>query len=933
MSNENLAKEVKKITGESEELLAVIVGDAQFQTKTNEKTSDPDNNLNLRRYKIRIHHRHPENAEEHQLPWAYPRFVSGGLGGFSTFEDILSPNQVVWVREKINTTNGEGSGEYHITRLEPVKAVEVNAFSASIYEGQLTGFPTGSILPTTFQSGRMSGRAAFNSGLAEYSETNFFTTPSKWDDDIITASFALAKPNKNSPLQSINLELQNFINTVEDLQEDVDDIQDEVRKTSRSISRNASAMITLMRSNVMRKINILINSLIGNAPVASRFLADEARSEALKIISCLFWRLLANLEGLLGQALNEIINRILNVGECVVESIVSSFIGQILAQLVAAINMILGRISSLLGSVINFTESISEILQSLLSLLDCKEDAEELEVGEWNFLDGSRPDRITLDFNAVFQSATAIADNFNQVVDIPDDISQFNFTFNPQQWISNATSTCNVDAILCGPPIVTFYGGSGSGATGNVIVDTLGQVMGIDIITPGSYTSPPLAYIEDRCGSGSGANVDVGIGFTVFATGIGTTGVTQVVVNNGGSNYRNNYDGSQGGGGRTWAGRCQTTVKRANLRWDKPYDPTALITLRYFDTVWLPGQHPVTIDSDFTIDMLPGWYEHGTNPNLKSMVGFDDCRGTFSINPLNVRSMGGFDDTSGSSFHPEVTPPISPEHQAEVRRFRGQLEAQGRFEYYKQFDTNVTEFGVPNQFGFVNDYHYARQLGFNDKDIRFYLEGFYSKLLGKNIGPLMRAKLDDPSFGPIPSYITGRGGCGIFDCEFDYPYAQELGFSDQDIRFYLENQYPGIVSPCMQDKLDDPNWGRIPDYWVTGAAGPCPPSPPSPTYPLVPVLDDIHTIDCGEGYDCVNDTVQITPSGGAEAVLEHCDENGAVCRLRVTKGGVFDTLPEITINTQTGYGGVYKPIMKFLRPEEVAPGTQVIEVIDCVGDV
>ena len=41
----------------------------------------------------------------------------------------------------------------------------------------------------------------------------------------------------------------------------------------------------------------------------------------------------------------------------------------------------------------------------------------------------------------------------------------------------------------------------------------------------------------------------------------------------------------------------------------------------------------------------------------------------------------------------------------------------------------------------------------------------------------------------------------------------------------------------------------------------------------------------------------------------------------------------ITINTNTGYNGRYVPRLKFERPSEVPPGTEVLKVIDCVGKV
>ena len=48
------------------------------------------------------------------------------------------------------------------------------------------------------------------------------------------------------------------------------------------------------------------------------------------------------------------------------------------------------------------------------------------------------------------------------------------------------------------PPNVVFFGGNGSGGTGNAIINTVGEILGVQIITPGNYDSPPLDRVP-RC--------------------------------------------------------------------------------------------------------------------------------------------------------------------------------------------------------------------------------------------------------------------------------------------------------------------------------------------------------------------------------------------------------------------------------------------------
>ena len=76
-------------------------------------------------------------------------------------------------------------------------------------------------------------------------------------------------------------------------------------------------------------------------------------------------------------------------------------------------------------------------------------------------------------------------------------------------------------------------------------------------------------------------------------------------------------------------------------------------------------------------------------------------------------------------------------------------------------------------------------------------------------------------------------------------------------------------------------------------------------------------------------------ANGAKAKIEECVD-GQIRRIVVTDcGSGFTELPEISINTETGYNAILKPIMKFHKPEEidVPRGTNVLQVIDCVGKV
>ena len=177
-----------------------------------------------------------------------------------------------------------------------------------------------------------------------------------------------------------------------------------------------------------------------------------------------------------------------------------------------------------------------------------------------------------------------------------------------------------------------------------------------------------------------------------------------------------------------------------------------------------------------------------------------------------------------------------------------------------------------------------------------------------------------------------------FNCEEDYKRARLLGFTDCDIRAYLESNPEIQLDACMRGKLDDDNWGRCDgDLMVSITAPGCPKDPclPTDTYPVIVCLDEIVVENPGFGFDPCKDTVNIKPSNGAKAKIEE-SRDGQIIRIVVTDcGSGFTELPEISINTETGFNAILKPIMKFHRPEEidVPQGTPVIQVVDCVGKV
>ena len=112
------------------------------------------------------------------------------------------------------------------------------------------------------------------------------------------------------------------------------------------------------------------------------------------------------------------------------------------------------------------------------------------------------------------------------------------------------------------------------------------------------------------------------------------------------------------------------------------------------------------------------------------------------------------------------------------------------------------------------------------------------------------------------------------------------------------------------------------------------PPPPESTnqYPAVLTLTDVVVKDPGIGYNCGVDMLTITPSNGT--VLSYkCDPFGKIRSVSVDKGGRFTELPQIMMDTETGFNAKFTPFFDVIRdPQPIeAEATDVVQVYDLVG--
>ena len=111
-----------------------------------------------------------------------------------------------------------------------------------------------------------------------------------------------------------------------------------------------------------------------------------------------------------------------------------------------------------------------------------------------------------------------------------------------------------------------------------------------------------------------------------------------------------------------------------------------------------------------------------------------------------------------------------------------------------------------------------------------------------------------------------------------------------------------------------------------------PPPQTVPQYPAVIELTGVTVTNPGFNHNCGVDTIEIIPSNGSTLSYD-CDPFGKIRSVSVNKGGRFTELPQIRMNTETGFNATFVPEFSIIRdPQPIEPVlTDVVQVFDLVG--
>ena len=315
------------------------------------------------------------------------------------------------------------------------------------------------------------------------------------------------------------------------------DMQAELKLTSNRIQNSVTKLVRRGRSYVIGEtLDKLSTTFKDKVPKPLQGVSGEATNALSNTIYCNFEKIQDQLGDYLMKSLENMLGQLLDVPICGVENFLGDMFGQINNILDTSLGSIFDQLNSIQGGGINapsktFSNAI-KFADIITGVLDCDQMncPENTSYSSKNGIRKALPD----DFSNLIPKI-GVSSFVNPLLDAIDGaIPQLPGLPSLDGAIPAVPSApnCSTNVLRCGPPRVDFLGPlplGGQGATGEPIINVLGQVIGVAITGKGSgYTEPPLLSFFDSCENGYGAG-----GFVRIKDG----SVDEVVITSPGQNY------------------------------------------------------------------------------------------------------------------------------------------------------------------------------------------------------------------------------------------------------------------------------------------------------------------------------------------------------------------------------------------------------------
>ena len=275
------------------------------------------------------------------------------------------------------------------------------------------------------------------------------------------------------------------------------DIKSELRLTSLKIHNSTTKLVRRARSwliqDTLDKLNLTLEE---KTPKTLQAPVGQATKSLTDVIFCNIEKIQEQLKDYLSKSLENMIGQVLDVPVCGVENFLSDMFGQINNIIDTTMGDLFGQLNNIQGGGIALpSETFSKAIKFaniITNVLDCDR------------LNCPEPQS----FNAKNGVSKSVEDTFDNIIDKVglDRLTSFADDLDKAIPAAPDAPNCQTNVLKCGPPRVDFIGSSGEGASGNAIINAVGQIIGVAINGPGfGFKEPPLLSFFDSCDKGSGA--------------------------------------------------------------------------------------------------------------------------------------------------------------------------------------------------------------------------------------------------------------------------------------------------------------------------------------------------------------------------------------------------------------------------------------------
>ena len=955
------------------------------------------------RYKVRIMGYHtavPSELPDDHLPWATVMYPVTAGGGTASTSETANLRQGMFVfgffmdgedgqQPVIMGVIGYNNYTAIMAEVPDAKFVPFNGLNPS--RGQNVATYSRTVVPDAGQVAPTPSRAAVTRAQGETADSSqdqsdllnatVINSPESAieiknaSDEVegegTQSSTPIPRPSKCDPipLSGTATNISNFIKDIEKTRKTVSDYKYAATRGVIDVAaeidykkEQVSKLIMGTIKSAMNEAQIFAEKTMNDIIKAANALLQPNESYAMSTsfnaivdnIICVLKNVFNAIATYVTQALDDIIDKVINVAKCFVNNFVSAVLGTINGLINSLLDHFVDTLSNFLNGAfgivdkgLELAEGAFNIILDVISFLTCNSDkeCEAYYVDQWNILTGGNQDTQSID--DLIQGVTDITNAVSNVVydftDIVNGVGGIVTTFGDtlQSQLSNVfdISTCNVGPILCGPPSIALFGGTGAGFAANPVLDANGSIIAVDIISMGrgyGQGGSVTAKVVDDCGNGNG-----GVILPILGTSL-----NDILGFGNGNNLKGDYDDNLLGDGQRGVIDSYWQDRRSELFEGTEVDAASNIAqidgtgfsglIRGDRLTSTPsvGTTSNTGIGDTTVALSSDALANLVGPTFSGLIPSNRIGGLLGTASTTASLSTSFVGASGSPINIGIAAGVQVNNidytqlasntsaTSNIDRLISETPTPATTTVATGINTEVTD-GTLGVSGFIildGGAGYLKRPdgssgGMNrvwstaDQTTLKKSNGTYK--LPMNPGILSTIEKGDTVTLPVGTKVISE------------PLDDGTGGGETILggKPHVVSKSGTITAPKKSKSSNDEGG----DY----------PSSTDGTYPVITHLSTIYVQDPGTGYSA-SDEVVLTPSEGAEASITVNDQ-GAITSIRVTKKGEgFKVKPTAYIKSKGGIGAKLSPQLGIdnvdkERLKEPGISDKVIQVNDVVG--